>query len=311
MQFSMINCLFLLPQYTKIADSVPMDFDWNHAKTFLAVAVEGSLSSAARKLGQTQPTVSRQIAALEKALNTTLFERTGRSVELTQFGVELLDHVRAMERGADMVSLSAAGEAQSVEGQVRITASELMSAFVLPTIIRDIARQAPLLAVDLVVDNGIKDLVRREADIAIRHARPDQPNLFAKRVKDESMRFFASKNYVEHFGRPSKANLSSHQIISFVEADTMLGYLLPAGLELTSSNFRFTSSSQFTALQMTRDGLGISILPERAAMQFPDLTVVVEELDAFKLPTWLVTHSELKTSRRIRLVFDHLAEALS
>ena len=288
-----------------------MDFDWDHAKTLLAVAEEGSLSGAARKLGQTQPTISRQIAALEKSLNTTLFERTGRSVELTQFGVELLDHVRAMARSADMISLSAAGEAQSIEGQVRITASELMSAFVLPTIVKDIAKQAPLLAIDLVVDNGIRDLVRREADIAIRHARPEQPNLFAKRIKDESMRFFANNIYIEQFGHPSKANLSSHQIISFVEADTMLGYLLPAGLELTRSNFRFTSSSQFTALQMTRDGLGIAILPDRTATQFPDLIPVVEELDIFKVPTWLVTHSELKTSRRIRLIFDHLAEALS
>ncbi|MEM8651804.1 MAG: LysR family transcriptional regulator [Pseudomonadota bacterium] len=288
-----------------------MNFDWDQAKTFLTVADEGSLSGAARVLGQTQPTVSRQISALEKSLNVTLFERTGRSVTLTQFGVELLDHVRAMARGADMVSLSAMGQSQSVEGQIRITASELMSAFVLPPIVKKINLQAPLLELDIVADNGIRDLVRREADIAIRHARPEQPNLITKRVGDECMRFFASSNYIKEAGVPKKHNLSSHQIVSYVEADIMLSYLIPAGLELTRANFRFTSSSQFVALQLVLGGLGIAILPEKTAEKIPDLVPVVNDIDVFKLPTWLVTHSELKTTRRIRLVFDHLSDALT
>ncbi len=288
-----------------------MGFDWDHAKTFLAVADEGSLSGAARVLGQTQPTISRQIGAFESSLNATLFERTGRSVALTQSGVELLDHVRAMARGADMVSLSALGQSQLVEGQVRITASELMSALVLPPIVTEIAKKAPSLEMDIIADNGVRDLVRREADIAIRHARPDQPNLFAKRLRDESMRFFASTAYLEAVGHPAKHSVSSHQILSFVDADRMLGYLLPLGLEITRANFRFTSSSQFVALQMARDGLGIAILPEKAAEKFPDLVPVLSEISVFKLPTWLVTHSELKTSRRIRLVFDHFSDRLS
>lgn len=300
-----------MPQYTKIVDIELMNFDWDQAKTFLTVADEGSLSGAARVLGQTQPTVSRQISALEKSLNVTLFERTGRSVTLTQFGVELLDHVRAMARGADMVSLSAMGQSQSVEGQIRITASELMSAFVLPPIVKKINLQAPLLELDIVADNGIRDLVRREADIAIRHARPEQPNLITKRVGDECMRFFASSNYIKEAGVPKKHNLSSHQIVSYVEADIMLSYLIPAGLELTRANFRFTSSSQFVALQLVLGGLGIAILPEKTAEKIPDLVPVVNDIDVFKLPTWLVTHSELKTTRRIRLVFDHLSDALT
>lgn len=288
-----------------------MSFDWDHIKTFLAVVDEGSLSGAARALGQTQPTVSRQVAALEASLNATLFERTGRSVALTQFGSELLDHVRAMARCADMISLSAMGQSQSVEGQVRLTASELMSAFVLPPLLTEISQQAPLLEVDVVADNGVRDLVRREADIAIRHARPDQPNLYTKRLRDEHMRFYASSAYIETWGHPTKHSLSSHQIVSFVEADRMLNYLVPAGLELTQANFRFTSSSQLVALQMVRCGLGLAILPERAVGEFPDLVPIEIDIGAFELPTWLVTHSELKTSRRIRLIFDHLGDRLS
>jgi DNA-binding transcriptional LysR family regulator len=288
-----------------------MSFDWDHVKTFLAVVDEGSLTGAARALGQTQPTVSRQVAALERSLNATLFERTGRSVALTPFGGELLEHVRAMSRGADMISLSAMGQSQSVEGQVRLTASELMSAFVLPPLLKEISEQEPLLEIDIVADNGVRDLVRRDADIAIRHARPDQPNLFAKQLRDERMRFYASKAYLEAKGHPTRDDLSSHQIVSFVDADRMLSYLVPAGLDLKRSNFRFTSSSQFVALQLVRKGLGIAILPETTAGELSDLVRLEIGIDSFELPTWLVTHSELKTSRRIRLVFDHLGDRLS
>lgn len=288
-----------------------MSFDWNLAKTFLAVADEGSLSAAARVLGQTQPTVSRQIAALEQALGITLFERTGRSVALTQAGVELLDHVRAMASGANLLSLAASGKSQSIEGKVLITASELMSAYILPPILFDLTQQAPLLEIDVVADNGVRDLVRREADIAIRHARSDQPNLIARRVRDQVMRFYASRAYLEAKGEPEADALSAHQIVSYIEADRMLDYLLPVGLKLTRVNFRLSSSSQTVALQMARAGLGMIILPDQIAMAVPDLVPVLDELKAFEVPTWLVAHRELRTSRRIRRVFDHLADSLS
>jgi DNA-binding transcriptional LysR family regulator len=288
-----------------------MSFDWNLAKTFLAVADEGSLSAAARVLGQTQPTISRQIAALEHSLSITLFERTGRSVVLTQAGVELLDHVRSMASGANMLSLAASGKSQSIEGKVVITASEMMSAYILPPILYDLTRQAPLLEIDVVADNGVRDLVRREADIAIRHARSDQPNLIARRVGDQIMRFYASRTYLQMRGEPTEDDFSGHQIISYIEADRMLNYLLPVGLNLTRANFRLSSSSQTVALQMARAGLGMLILPEGIAMAFPDLAPVLSEIEAFAVPTWLVAHRELRTSRRIRLVFDHLAQQLA
>ena len=288
-----------------------MSFDWDLAKTFLIVAEEGTLSGAARTLGQTQPTIGRQIAALEKSLDVTLFERTGRSIILTPFGIELLDHVRAMARGADMVSLSAMGESQSVEGKVRITASELLSAFVLPPILRELREKAPLLEIDVVADNGLRDLTRREADIAIRHTMPEQPNLFTRRVLDEHIRFFASAGYIEQAGEPTQQNLSSHQIVSYVETERMLGYLLPMGLDLGPANFKFNSPSHFVVLELVRNGFGVAALAERSASQFDDLVPVMNDLGPFDLPTWLVAHSEVKTSRRVRTVFDHLAEALS
>ena len=164
---------------------------------------------------------------------------------------------------------------------------------------------------DVIADNGVRDLTRREADIAIRHTQPDQPNLYAKRLRDQRMNFYASADYLAANGRPMKWAISSHQIVSYVDADRMLGYLVPAGLELTRANFRFTSSSQFVALQMARNGLGLAVLPESAAVEIPDLVHVNIDVGPFDLPTWLVTHSELKTSRRVRFVFDSIADNLS
>ena len=309
--FSLVNWLRVQTQHTKIAYVGLVSFDWNLAKTFLAVADEGSLSAAARALGQTQPTVSRQVAALERSLSITLFERTGRSVALTRAGVELLDHVRSMASGANGLSLAASGKSQSIEGLVRITASDLTSAYVLPPILHDLTRQAPALEIDVVADNRLRDLARREADIAIRHAQSDQPNLLARRVGDAVMRFYASHAYLQLRGEPSADDFSGHQIVSYVEADRMLDYLLPVGLDLTRANFRLSSSSQIVALQMARAGLGMVILPEQIAAAIPDLVPVLGTVEAFKVPTWLVAHKELSTSRRIRLVFDHLADHLT
>ncbi len=287
-----------------------MTFDWNLAKTFLATVDEGSLSAAARVLGQTQPTVSRQIAALEDALGVTLFERTARSVVLTQSGMELLDHVRTMADGANMVSLSASGQSQSIAGQVRITASELTSAYLLPPIIADLRKRAPALDIDLIADSGVKDLVRREADIAIRHVRPDQPNLVMKRLRDDQMNFYASPAYLAEYGEPTPAKMAGHQIISFVDADQMLGYLSPTALDVTRDNFRLTTSSLLVATHMALDGLGMIVAPQWITQTHPRLQQILAEIPPFRVPTWLVTHSELNTSRRIRLVFDHISDHL-
>ncbi|MDH5452601.1 MAG: LysR family transcriptional regulator, partial [Paracoccaceae bacterium] len=142
-------------------------FDWNHMRAFLATAEGGSLSAAARALGQTQPTLGRQVAALEAQLGIMLFERVGRSLALTQSGRDLLEHVRSMGEAANRISLAASGQSQSIEGRVRITASDIMSAYVLPPVLRHLRQLAPLLDIDIVAANDIRDLMRREADIAI------------------------------------------------------------------------------------------------------------------------------------------------
>lgn len=287
-------------------------FDWNQARAFLATAEEGSLSAAARALGLTQPTLGRQVTALENELGVVLFERVGRSLTLTQSGIELLDHVRAMADAAHRISLTASGQSQTIEGQVRITASDMMSAYVLPPVLKELRAAAPLLEIDVVATNDIRDLLQREADIAIRHVRPEQPDLIARCVREETAHFYAAPSYLAAHGRPTVAGgLARHHFISFGDNDRMLGYLQPLGLGLTKDNFRLGSAAGVVAWEMARHGLGIAIMSAEIAAKFPDVERVLDEIDPFVIPVWLTTHRELHTSRRIRLVFDLLDDFLS
>lgn len=287
-------------------------FDWNHARAFLATAEEGSLSAAARALGLTQPTLGRQVAALEEELGVMLFERVGRSLAPTSAGIELLDHVRTMADAANRISLTASGQSQTVEGIVRITASDMMSAYSLPPALRKLRETAPLLEIDVIADNDVRDLLRREADIAIRHVRPEQPDLIAKLVREETARFYATRDYIESYGRPEMdGDLSAHPFISFVDGDRMLEYLQPYCLSLTRENFKLSSQSGVVAWEMARNGLGVAVMSDIIARRFPEFEPVMTDMPPFEFPVWLTTHRELHTSRRIRLVFDVLAEFLT
>lgn len=289
-----------------------ISFDWNQARAFLAAAEERSLSAAAEVLGVTQPTITRQIAALEKNLEVILFERSGRSVSLTPTGLNLLDHVRTMADGANLMSLAASGQSQAIEGLVRISAADMTAAYVLPPMIDRLKSVAPNLELDILADNKVSDLLLREADIAIRHARPEEPNLFAKLVCEDPARFLAVAKYTEAHGEPKlDEDHSQHQFVSFGDAEGMLAHFQTLGLKLTKQNFRFISRSQVVELEIARQGHGIAIMTDRIAAMFPEFEPVLTDVEPFTIPNWLVAHRELHTSRRIRLVFDLLTDCFS
>ncbi|WP_170774063.1 LysR family transcriptional regulator [Ruegeria lacuscaerulensis] len=288
-----------------------IDFDWNQARSFLATAEEGSFTAAARVLGQTQPTVGRHVAALELALGVTLFERVGKSLNLTTAGAELLVHVSEMANVANRISLTATSQSQAIEGQVRITASDVMSAYQLPPILKQIRLAAPRIEIDVVAANDIRDIQRREADIAIRHVRPTQPDLIAKLVAEAKAHFYAAPSYLEQVGRPQNdGELAKLDFVSFGDVDTMIGFLNPAGIEITRKNFRIGSQSGIVSWELVRQGFGISVMSDDVAALTPGVERVLPEREPFKFPIWLATHSELQTARRIRLVFDQLADHL-
>lgn len=289
-----------------------VSFDWNQARAFLATVEEGSLSAAARALGLTQPTLGRQVTALEEELGVVLFERVGRSMELTPSGSELLDHVRVMRDAASRISLTASGQSQTIAGKVRITASDVFAVYVLPPVLRRLRDLAPQLDIDVVAANDIRDLQRREADIAIRHVRPEQPDLIARLLHEEQAYFYASTSYLERNGRPtSLQELLGHDFISFGDIDRIIGYMHDFGLPLTKKNFRLSSENGIVAWELVRQGFGITPMSVKVGAKTVGVERLLPDMAPFTFPVWLTTHRELHSSRRIRLVFDTLAECLS
>ena len=184
-------------------------FDWNQIRAFIVSAEAGSLSAAARALKQTQPTLSRQVTGLEQSLGVTLFERGHRKLQLTAAGVTLLDHARTMAEAANGISLAASGESQAIEGRVSITATELLATYYLPSMLRKLREKAPGIVVDVVASDEVRDLIRREADIAIRHTQPMQPDLIARRVGTLQARIYAAKRLLDEVGMPRNFAWSS------------------------------------------------------------------------------------------------------
>ena len=286
-------------------------FDWNQVRAFLATAEEGSLSAAARALGQTQPTLSRQVAALEEELGITLFERAGRAMALTTAGMELLEHVRDMADAANRISLSASGQSQTVEGRVVITATETMAARHLPPIIKKIHQAAPNIQIDILPSNEVQDLTRREADISIRHARPEQPDLIAKLIRETTGHLYASREYLRQIGPVNKLeDVRKATIIGIDRTDEMIAAMQEYGLELSLEQYRFNSPSGHVLFELVRLGLGISILTKEVESYADNIVPVLPDQLAIPIPVWLVTHRELHTSKRIRIVYDILAEEI-
>ncbi len=287
-------------------------FDWNRARAFLVTAEEGSLSAAARALGMAQPTLGRQVSALENELGVVLFERVGRRLALTQSGLELVEHVRAMGDAATRVSLAASGQAQSIEGTVCITASEAFSVFVLPPIIAKLRHIAPGITIEIVASNDVRDLRRREADIAVRNGRPTDPDLIAKKIKDDTACLYATEGYLAQCGELQGPNdMSRVRFIGFDNNGPFIEGLNAQGLKVTPKHFPVLSASHLVHWELVKHGVGIGVMATRIGDAEPMVRRAVPWLTPFEFPIWLVAHREVSTSRRVRLVFDVLADELS
>mgnify|MGYP001226976479 CR=1 FL=1 len=286
--------------------------DWNQLRAFLKTSETGSLSAAARQLGLTQPTLSRQVAAIEVSLGVTLFERVGKAMRLTSAGLDLLEHARAMGTAADALALAATGQAQAVEGVVAVSASDMVATCMLPALVRDLRQRAPGISVEIVSSNAFSDLLRREADIAIRHVKPEQPELIARFIRQATAHFYAAEDWVRTHGHPRSAqDATRHAFVGSDRGGAYLGYLRQHGLPLTEANFSCYVEHTTTHWALVQAGLGIGAMMDEIADATPGMVRVLDEVAPVQFPIWLVTHRELRTSRRIRVVFDALAEALA
>ena len=288
-------------------------FDWNQVRAFLATAEEGTLSAAARALGQTQPTLGRQVTALEESLGVILFERVGRNLRLTEAGSALLTHVRAMGEAAHRVSLVAEGQKGEVAGDVRLSASDGLCAYLLPELMGGLRAVAPDIRLEIIAENRISDLMRREADIAIRHVEPTEPELIGRRLKDGAARLYAATDWVTRNGKPETLeDLAQADFIGSDSPDRMLHELQRFGVDLPGLRMPIRCENSGVVWEMVKAGHGMAFMSDAIAARTQGVEPVdIPGLPRIAFPVWLITHREIRTARRIRVVFDYFAEAIS
>ena len=245
-------------------------------------------------------------------MKVALFERSGRGPELTPSGLELLQHVREMNEAANRFSLAAAGKSESIKGAIAITANEVTAAFILPPMLEKLQRLEPEIEIELIAQNSSSDLKRREADIAIRGYRPTQEDLITRKVMDGSAGLYASKHYYAELGEPSKPNdLTKARFIAFDRGAVYLDALKMVGIEVSQQQFSLYSENHLVQWEMVKQGLGIGIMANEVGLYDDQVVRILPTEIMFPYELWLTAHRELRTSLRIRRVFDFLAAELS
>ncbi len=285
--------------------------DWNDIKALIAAAEAGSLSAAAVKTGISQPTLGRRIDALEASLGLKLFERGPLGMVLTDSGADMLAHARTMQDAAARLSLAATGRAETLEGTVRITASEVMSAHHLPAILTRLLDAEPGVEVELVSNDGADNLLRREADIAIRMYRPTQADLIARKVTDMRLGLFAAETYLATYGEPTLATFADHRMVGYDRNTLITDWMSGHGMAPPPGLLRLRTDDQVVHWRMVVAGAGIGPNQIAVGEAEPKVRRVLRELDLPTLPVWLTVHEELRTSALIRRVYDFLAEELA
>ena len=286
-------------------------FDWSLVRSFLAVLEQGSLLAAARQLQSSQPTIGRHVAELESQLGLVLFERTGRGLLPTEAALRLADAARAMQTGADALARSVMGADHAVSGTVRITASQPVSCYVLPPLLARMRLSLPEVQVELVASNAVSNLLRREADIAVRMVQPEQATVIARRVGKVVLRACAHQDYLRRRGTPRQAtDLLAHDLIGGDRNDETLKGFAAGGIPVTREHFAFRTDDLIVVWEAVRAGLGIGFVSEHQIRTDPAVITLLPRLRIKPLPVWLAVHKEIRTSKRIRAVYDFLAEAL-
>lgn len=285
--------------------------DWSALRDFLAVAECGSLSAAARRLGVSQPTLTRRMAALQQSLGSELLRRGARGLELTESGEAILGPARQMEQEAQAIELAASGRDQALAGTVRITATEGLAVEWLTPALAAFRERHPQIDLEILVRNTALNVLRREADVAIRLGRPQQAELVARRVAELALGLYASRGYVEACGVPeTPQELSGHRGIGFDEAERYTGVGSWLERSLGEARVVYRANSLTAQRAAIRAGFGIGGQSCFIADRDAELVRVLPKA-ALRVEIWLVTHPGLRRSARIRAIFDFLAERLA
>ena len=282
-------------------------FDWTLIRSFLAALDQGSLLGAARVLQSSQPTIGRHIAELESQLGVALFERGGRGLKPLAMALKLADTARAMEDAALQLQRSVSSGDNAFSGSVRITASQTVACVLLPPLLGRMQQQFPGIQIELVSSNEVSNLLQREADIAVRMVQPDQNSLITKRIGKMSIGTYAHRDYLKRAGTPKEPpELLSHALIGGDKNQDIIRGFAALGYPVKREQFSFRSDDLMAHWHAVKSGVGIGFIADYVARTDPDVVAVLPMLKIPALPVWLAVHREIRTSKRIRAVYDFL-----
>jgi DNA-binding transcriptional LysR family regulator len=288
------------------------EFDWALMRSFLAVLDCGSLLGAARRLQQSQPTLGRHITMLETQLGVALFERTGRGLTPTAAARDIADPARGMQGAADALQRTLSNSGSDLQGTVRLTASQSVAAYLLPPMLAQLRAETPEIQIELVASNEVKNLLRREADIALRMVRPTQESLVTRKIATLGISAYAHSRYLRKHGAPAAPrDLLGHQLIGDDQIATIINGFRAFGQAVTREHFALRSDDHIVQWQALRAGLGIGFVADYLAKTERGVVRVLPNLTIPALPVWLTTHREIHGNPRIRRVFDFLAAQLT
>jgi len=290
------------------------DIGWELYRTLLAVLQEGSLSGAARALGITQPTAGRHVEALERALGVTLFMRSQTGLQPTDVALALRPHAETMQSTAASLERAARGDSEGaqVHGVVRVAASEVVGVEVLPPIVAALRERHPRLVVELVLSNRVQDLLKREADVAIRMVRPRQTQLVARRIGSIELGLHARRDYLAKHGTPRNlAALWEHAIIGYDRPTAFVREASKAFPGYSRAALSIRADSDLAQLALVRAGAGIGVCQVALARRDDQLVRVLPKLVSLQLETWVTMHKDLRASPHCRATFDAFVQGLA
>lgn len=286
--------------------------DWALIQSFLAVAETGSLSGAARQLSISQPTVGRQIAALEASLDCVLFERHARGLHLSETGEALLSHASDMRAAMQRIALTAAGQSNRLEGTVRLTASVFASHHILPRVIAGIRLAEPEISIELVPTDSSENLLFHEADIAVRMYRSEQLDIVTRHLTDVRIGAFAAKRYLDRVGRPRRiSDVLKLDLVGYARNELIIQTMRDLGWQIDRNAFATRCDNHATYWELVRAGCGIGFSMAHVGHADPTVEEIDLGVDIPPLPIWLATHQAMRQTPRIRRVWDLLAEGIS
>lgn len=286
--------------------------DWSLVQTFLAVAETGSLSEAARQLGISQPTAGRQVRQAEDVLEITLFNRQPKGLSLTDAGAALLPHARLMAEGMRGLSLTAAGRSNKLSGPVRITASIFTAQYHLPPILARLRQEEPDISIDLVPNDRSENLLYREADIAVRMYRSEQLDIVTRHLGDLELGIFAATSYLDRKGRPDSFDaFLKMDLVGYDQSDLILRGLREQGVDAQRDWFATRCDVHTVYFELIKAGCGIGFAQTGVAKRTEGIERVLSEMPLPTLPVWLAAHEAVRSTPRIRRVWDALAEGLA